>query len=68
MVTNSPTSAVELFLSKEIVEEVCKCTKERRVATSTGKQGKNVSKKELVAYFGLVLLVGCERQWDVVSL
>ena len=67
MITNFPFSAFELFLSEGIVEEVCKCTnlEGRRVATSRRKRWNNVSKEELLAYFGLVLLAGSEKQWDV---
>ena len=67
VITNSPFSALELILSEEIMEEVCKCTnlERRRVATSRRKRWNNVSKEELLAYFGLVLLAGSEKQWDV---
>ena len=67
VITNSPFSALELFLSKEIVKELCKCTnlEERRMATSRRKRWNNVSKEELLTYFGLVLLSGSEKQWDV---
>ena len=67
VITNSPFSEFELFLSEEIVEEMCKCTnlRRRRVANSRRKRWNNVSKEELLAYFGLVLLAGSEKQWDV---
>ena len=67
VITKSSFSALELFLSEEIVEEMCKCTNlvGRRVATSRRKRWNNVSKEELLAYFGLVLLAGSEKQWDV---
>ena len=57
VITNSPLSAFELFLSEEIVEEVCKCTnlEGRRVATSRRKRWSKVSQKEVLAYFRLVL-------------
>ena len=67
VITNSPFSAFELFLSEEIVEEMCKCTnlEGRRVATSRRKRWSNVSKEEPLAYFRPVLLAGSEKQWDV---
>ena len=67
VITNSPFSALELFLSEEIMEEVCKFTnlEGRRVATSRRKRWNSVSKEELLAYFGLVLLAGSEKQGDV---
>ena len=67
MIANSPSNALELFLSEEILDEVCKCTnlEGRRVASSRRKQWNNVSKEELLAYFGLALLAGSEKQWDV---
>ena len=37
----------------------------RRVATSGRKWWNNVSKEELSAYLGLVLLAGSEKQWDL---
>ena len=67
VIANSPSNALELFLSEEILDEVCKCTnlEERRVASSRSKRWNNVSKEKLLAYFGLVLLAGSEKQWDV---
>ena len=67
VIANSPSNALELFLSEEILDEVCKCTnlEGRRVASSRSKRWNNVSKEELLAYFGLVLLAGSEKQWDV---
>ena len=63
----TPFNAFKLFLLEEIVKEVCKCTnlEGRKVATSRKKAGNNVSKKELLAYFGFVVLAGSEKQWDV---
>ena len=67
VIANSPSNALELFLSEEILDEVCKCTnlEERRVESSRRKRWNNVFKEELLAYFGLVLLAGSEKQWDV---
>ena len=67
VITNSPFSAFELILSEKIVEEVCKCTnlEGTRVATRRRKRRNNLSKEELLAYFGLVLLAGSEKQWGV---
>ena len=67
VIANSPSNALELFLSEEILDEVCKCTnlEGRRVASSRRKRWNNVSKEELLAYFGLVLPAGSEKQWDV---
>ena len=45
MIANSPSNALELFLSEEILDEVCKCTnlEGRRVASSRRKRWNNVS-------------------------
>ena len=65
--TYSPRDAFKLFLTEEIIEEVCRCTnlEGKRVATSKRKKWKTLSKEEVSAYLGLVILAGCERQWDV---
>ena len=67
MITNSPFSASKLFLSEEIVEEVCKCTnlEGKKVTTIRRKQWNIVFKEKLLAYFGLELLAGSEKQWVV---
>ena len=67
VIANSPSNALELFLSEEILEEVFKCTnlEGKRVASSRSKRWNNVSKEKLLAYFGLVLLAGSEKQWNV---
>ena len=64
VITNSPFSAFELFLSQEIVEKMCRYTnlEGRGVATSRRKRWNNVSKEKVLAYFGLVLLAGSEKQ------
>ena len=64
VITTSPFSELELFLTEEIVEEVCKCTnlEGKRLATIKRKRWNNVSKEEFLAYFGLVLLAGSEKQ------
>ena len=64
VITKSPFSALKLFLSEEIVEEMCNCKNlvGRRVATSRRNRW---NKEELLAYFRLALVAGSEKQWDV---
>ncbi|KAF3858703.1 hypothetical protein F7725_011904 [Dissostichus mawsoni] len=37
----------------------------RRVATNRGKEWKKLSKEELMAFIGLTILAGSEKNWDV---
>lgn len=63
----SPKSAFDVFLSKNIVEEIIMCTNRegRRVALEKNKTWVNVNKEEFDAFVGLLLLAGKERSWDV---
>lgn len=65
--TVSPIDAWKLFMSDNIIEEVLTCTnmEGRRVATDRGKEWKNVTKHELMAFIGLTILAGSEKNWDV---
>ena len=63
-------TAWELFITDDIIQEVMKCTnlEGRRVATARGKEWKNVTKDEFMAFIGLTLLaweVRSEKNWDV---
>ncbi|XP_048861754.1 piggyBac transposable element-derived protein 4-like [Brienomyrus brachyistius] len=64
--TISPKDAWELFITDNIIQEVMKCTnfEGRRVATARGKEWKNINKVELMAFIGLTLLAGSEKNWD----
>ena len=59
LITNSPFSAFELFLSEEIVEEVCKCTnlEGRRVATVKESGGTMYPRKNFSLILGLYFLL-----------
>lgn len=65
--TVSPIDAWKLFITDSILEEVLKCTnmEGRRVAINRGKEWKNLSKEELMAFIGLTILAGSEKNWDV---
>ena len=65
--TVSPIDAWRLFITDGIIEEVLTCTnmEGRRVAVVRGKECKNVSKDELMAFIGLTILGGSEKNWDV---
>uniref|UniRef100_UPI00358EDC05 piggyBac transposable element-derived protein 4-like n=1 Tax=Myxine glutinosa TaxID=7769 RepID=UPI00358EDC05 len=65
--TRSPKDAWDLFVSDNMLEEICKCSnfEGRRTATLKKKVWKNISKNELVAFFGICLLAGYEKSWDV---
>ncbi|KAJ4942402.1 hypothetical protein JOQ06_012268 [Pogonophryne albipinna] len=65
--TVSPIDAWKLFITDSILEEVLRCTnmEGRRVATNRGKEWKNLSKEELMAFIGLTILAGSEKNWDV---
>ncbi|GLD67801.1 piggyBac transposable element-derived protein 4-like protein [Lates japonicus] len=65
--TISPIDAWKLFITDNIIEEVLTSTnmEGRRVAPDRGKEWKNVSKVELMAFIGLTILAGGEKNWDV---
>ncbi|XP_061756675.1 uncharacterized protein LOC133552992 isoform X1 [Nerophis ophidion] len=65
--TVSPKDAWELFITDDILQEVMKCTnlEGRRVATARRKEWTNVTKDEFMAFIGLTLLAGSEKNWDV---
>ncbi|KAK1885696.1 PiggyBac transposable element-derived protein 4 [Dissostichus eleginoides] len=65
--TVSPIDAWKLFITDSILEEVLRCTnmEGRRVATNRGKEWKKLSKEELMAFIGLTILAGSEKNWDV---
>ncbi|KAK1900093.1 PiggyBac transposable element-derived protein 4 [Dissostichus eleginoides] len=65
--TVSPIDAWKLFITDSILEEVLRCTnmEGRKVATNRGKEWKKLSKEELMAFIGLTILAGSEKNWDV---
>ncbi|XP_061747885.1 piggyBac transposable element-derived protein 4-like [Nerophis ophidion] len=66
-ITVSPKDAWELFITDDIIQEVMKCTnlEGRRVATARRKEWTNITKDEFMAFIGLTLLAGSEKNWDV---
>ncbi|KAI4806684.1 hypothetical protein KUCAC02_017499 [Chaenocephalus aceratus] len=62
--TVSPIDAWKLFITDSILEEVLRCTnmEGRRVATDRGKEWKNRSKEELMAFIGLTIIAGSEKK------
>lgn len=65
--TVSPKDAWELFITDNIIQEVITCTNLEgwRGATARGREWKNVNKDELIAFIGLTLLAGSEKNWNV---
>lgn len=65
--TVSPKDAWELFITDNIIQEVITCTNLEgwRGATARGREWKNVNKDELMAFIGLTLLAGSEKNWNV---
>ncbi|XP_057685155.1 piggyBac transposable element-derived protein 4-like [Corythoichthys intestinalis] len=56
-----------MFITENIIEEVLKCTnlEGRRAAAAKGKVWRNIEKEEFMAFIGLTLLSGGEKNWDV---
>lgn len=65
----SPKDAFCLFITDNIIDEILMCTnlEGRRTAAAKGKTWKDVTRQELMAFFGLTLLAGSEKSWDVSS-
>lgn len=65
--TVSPIDAWKLFMCDNIIEELLTYTnmQGQRVATDRGKEWKNVTKHELMAFIGSTILAGSEKNWDV---
>ena len=59
----TPKDAFQVFFSDDIIEEILLCTnlQGRRVATKWNV----VEKEELLAFIGVLLLAGVEKNWDL---
>ena len=59
----TPKDAFQAFLSDDIIEEILLCTnlQGRRVATKRNA----VQQEELLAFIGVLLLAGVEKNWDL---
>ena len=68
----SPTEAMDLFLPSSLLDKIVRHTNEEteRVASKTGQRQAPVTRQELVAFIGLLLLRGCEsdRRCDIQDL
>uniref|UniRef100_UPI00358F5BBC piggyBac transposable element-derived protein 4-like isoform X1 n=1 Tax=Myxine glutinosa TaxID=7769 RepID=UPI00358F5BBC len=63
----SPKDAWSIFIGSNMLQEIAMCTNQamRRGSVKTKLVPSEVSENELQAYFGLNLLAGYERSWDV---
>ena len=63
----TPQEAFESFITREIIDEVIQCTnlEGHRVAAARGKVWKKIDYEEIIAFIGLTLLAGVEKNWDV---
>ncbi|XP_069823913.1 piggyBac transposable element-derived protein 4-like [Dendropsophus ebraccatus] len=63
----SPKDVFCTFFSDNMAEEVLLCSnlEGRRIASAKNKSWKNISKEELYAYIGLLLLAGSQKSYDV---
>ena len=63
----TPEDAFEFLITREIIDEVIQCTnlEGRRVAAAREKDWKIIDYEEFVAFIGLTLLAGVEKDWDV---
>ena len=63
----TPRDAFEFLITRDIIDEVIQCTnlEGRRVAAARGKEWKKIDYEEFVAFIGLTLLAGVEKNWDV---
>ena len=63
----TPQEAFESFITHDIIDEVIQCTnlEGRRVAAARGKVWKKIDYEEIIAFIGLTLLAGVEKNWDV---
>uniref|UniRef100_UPI00358F4BCF piggyBac transposable element-derived protein 4-like n=1 Tax=Myxine glutinosa TaxID=7769 RepID=UPI00358F4BCF len=63
----SPKDAWDLFVTGDILEEICMCSnlEGQRTSAIHNKVFHDISKKELLAFLGLSLLAGYEKNWDV---
>ena len=59
----TPKSVFELSISGNIVEEILLCTNLQGRRAS--QEWKHVSKEEVMAFIGVLLLTGAEKNWDV---
>lgn len=67
IVTTSPKDAFTNFITGNIIEEILKCSNQEgnRIKKAQNKTWKEITKKEFLAFVGIVLLAGSEKQWDV---
>ncbi|XP_077129900.1 uncharacterized protein LOC143785111 [Ranitomeya variabilis] len=63
----TPKDVFCTYFSDNIAEEVLLCSnlEGRRIASAKNKSWKNISKEELYAYIGLLLLAGSQKSYDV---
>lgn len=66
-VTVSPKDAWDYFISQRMLDEIVHCTnlEGRRIASIMKKNWHNVTCEEMNAFFGLLILAGVGRNWDV---
>uniref|UniRef100_A0A8C4PWH1 PiggyBac transposable element-derived protein domain-containing protein n=1 Tax=Eptatretus burgeri TaxID=7764 RepID=A0A8C4PWH1_EPTBU len=63
----SPKHAWDLFVTDNMLEEICKCSnlEGQRAAANKKKVWKDISKNELLAFLGVSLLAGYDKSCDV---
>ena len=63
----TPQEVFESFITRDIIDEVIQCTnlEGRRVAAARGKVWKKIDYQEIIAFIGLTLLAGVEKNWNV---
>ena len=63
----TPRDAFEFLITRDIIDEVIHCTnlEGRRMAAARRKDWKKFDYEEFVAFIGLTLLAGVEKNWDV---